>query len=105
MLYQSGSTQKNRIYLSVGNGILMQGVDYRGGREPREASKGGERQPRDTVGSCYHPRLERQWREVVLLEPRVEKLELQWLFQWKLEPRGRGNSCRDGSQGRDGGRR
>lgn len=31
------------------------------------------------------PELERQRKEVVLLEPRVENLEL-W-FQWMLEPR------------------
>lgn len=35
----------------------------------------------DTVGSSCHPRLERQWREVGLLELQVEELELWWPFQ------------------------
>lgn len=42
----------------------------------------------DTVGSSRHPSLERQWREVGLLELGAEELELRWPFQWKLEPRG-----------------
>ena len=42
----------------------------------------------DTVGSSCPPRLERQWRELGLLELGVEELELRWPFQWKLEPRG-----------------
>lgn len=42
----------------------------------------------DTVGSSCPPRLERQWREMGLLELGVEELELRWPFQWKLEPRG-----------------
>ena len=42
----------------------------------------------DTVGNSCHPRLERQWREVGLLELGAEEWELQWPFQWKLEPRG-----------------
>lgn len=55
----------------------------------------------DAVESSHHPTLGRQWKELELLEPSVEKLELQWLFQWTLEPRKQSNRCRDASQGRE----
>lgn len=66
----------------------MQGIGYKGGGELKKPS--GEReaaQSLDTGGSSSHPKLERQWEEVVLLEKRAEKLELWWPFQCTLEPR------------------
>lgn len=66
----------------------MQGIGYKGGGELKKPA--GEReaaQSLDTGGSSSYPKLERQWEEMVLLEPRAEKLELWWPFQRTLEPR------------------